>query len=276
MEMKITLEQLTTFIKNFMTADVLHAAALSKKELACKEWIRGGLRGIANIDTEDAKIACTEILKNYNVSKPAEFETLVSSVCDKNASFADKDRKIDELIEKVFSLGGEDALAELIRAMWKGINKLDAKNAAEVGKHTCICYEVMEPPGWQDVINSVYDKSNPDVDMALTIQGYMEYMAAEMNGDRFSIDRKGNIATIVMAESICLCPFSYEYHIIDPSASPAQCNCIPNLYPKAYLRLYGLPIKARAVETIGRGGRRCVAELEFPEELIKTPEFHFP
>jgi len=272
--MKITLEQLTTFINDFLTPDVMHAAALSKKEPALKAWIRGGLRGVASIDAEVAKVACTEILKSYGASKPPEFETLVSSVCNKNASLADKDLKIDELIEKVFSSGGEDALAELIRAMWKGINKLDYANAAEVGKYTCVCYEVMQPPGWEDVISSVYDKNNPDVDLALTIQGTMENLVAVMMGDRFTIDRKGNIATIVMAEKQCLCPYSYEYHIIDPSA--AQCNCIPNLYPKAYLRLYGLPIKARAIETIGRGGKRCVAELEFPEELIKTPEFHFP
>jgi len=275
--MKITLEELKTFIENFMTADVMHAAALTKTEPAYKGWIRGGLRGLARINEDAAEIACDEILNSYSGPLPAEVKTLMLTIYDIHSSITDKHPAIDEIIEKIFSMGGTDALGKFMPAMWKGINKLTNHQADTVCKETSICYFLMMPPGWEDVIDSVYDKNNPDIDTALVIEGFLEKVVADMEGDRFDVHRIGNKATCLMCEKNCLCMFCYEFKVVNPKKQgPAQCHCITHLYPKAYKKLFNLDVKATVVESMGRGDSRCIVELEFPEELVKTPEFHFP
>ena len=178
-----------------------------------------------------------------------------------------------EILYQMFESGKERAIENFVRGTWRGINNIDGNSAEIICKETCKCFESWMPPEFESIISDVYDKNNPDVDKALTLHSMIEKVAATPSGAEASIHRKGNIATLVTAQKGCICPFVAVYKIIDPT--PNICSCPQNLFEFYFQKYYNLPMKCRVTESCNRGGNCCRYEMEFPEELIKTPEFEF-
>jgi len=179
----------------------------------------------------------------------------------------------EEMITEIFESKRQAAVEDQLRRTWQGIAKIPREYADIICKETCRCWEIWIPPEMEAIIENFYDKNNPDVDEALTVNGTIEGMAAKAKGDTFEVHRKGNIATLVTSVRGCLCPFVVNYGVIDPN--PNKCNCPTFLYEQQYMKLYNVPLKAKCIESFHRGGKRCAFEFEFPPEMIKTPEFHF-
>jgi hypothetical protein len=179
-----------------------------------------------------------------------------------------------EMFTQIIESNRQAAVEAQLQSTWRGIAKIPREYADIICAETCTCWQSWMPPVMESIIENFYDKDNPDVDEALTVNGTLELMAAKAKGDTFEIHRKGNIATLITSVKTCLCPFTVNYNIIEPN--PNKCTCPARLYEQCYMRLYNVPLKARTIESFHRGGKRCAFEFEFPPELIKTPEFHFP
>ena len=157
--------------------------------------------------------------------------------------------------------------------MFSGIDNIDEKSAAIICRETCNCIDSWMPPEFAAIMSSVYDKNNPDVDKALTLHAILEKAAAASSGAEAIMYRKGNIATLETAQNGCMCPFVSIYKVIEPTSN--LCSCPQNLFEYYFREYYNIPIKCRVTKSCSRGDDRCVYEMEFPEEMIKTPAYQF-
>jgi len=92
--------------------------------------------------------------------------------------------------------------------------------------------------------------------------GNLEGFLAEARGPKGWMasaehDRKAGLLTIVDRANSCSCP------LVKQGLTPAaQCECTLGWQEETYSRILGRPVKASLVESILRGGTRCVFRVE--------------
>jgi len=180
-----------------------------------------------------------------------------------------------EMFRKIFDDSKDKAIAHMLKTTWRGIDLLDREAADLVCTQDNCCWRIWMPPQISSFLSAFYDRDNPDVDKAIIVEVTLEMLAVRgISGDpRTSATRKGNKAVFETCYTGCQCPLVHTYKVIEPT--PNLCSCVHNLYPGLFQELYNIPVKARILESCLRGGSHCAFEWEFPEEMIKTPEFKF-
>jgi len=92
--------------------------------------------------------------------------------------------------------------------------------------------------------------------------GNLEGFLAEARGPKGwmasgEYDQKAGVITIVDRAKSCTCP------LVKREVTPAaQCECTLGWQEETYSRIVGRPVKASLVESILRGGSRCVFRVE--------------
>ena len=91
--------------------------------------------------------------------------------------------------------------------------------------------------------------------------GYQKYLKQTSSGDEVTYDREKSIITLTGPErSDCWCPLiSVRYN-----TPKVACNCSLGWQQHTWESVLGKPVKVELVESVLRGGKRCVFKIHVP------------
>jgi predicted hydrocarbon binding protein len=79
-------------------------------------------------------------------------------------------------------------------------------------------------------------------------------------GENATYDKENGIIRIETPERDCVCPF-----VDSKTISPSVCQCSVGWQTQTYETIFGKEVKAKCVESVVRGSKKCVFEITVPK-----------
>lgn len=91
--------------------------------------------------------------------------------------------------------------------------------------------------------------------------GYRKYLNQSPSGDNVTYDRERGIVTVMGPErNDCWCPLIS----LRTRTPKVACNCSLGWHQRTWETIFGQPVKVELVESVLRGGKRCIFKIRVP------------